>query len=143
MYKTSDDWSRNYQVSGIYRCNKSCALFHLLFNGSRVNQTKFAKVFTSVCLSTGGCLPQCMLGYTPGSRQPPCAVHAGRYGQQAGGTHPTGMHTCIFLKPSYFLFDLFLEIDERFLLFLEKKSCCGSTNKTISVYHVHQTWLNF
>ena len=34
----------------------------------------------------------------PGSRHPPghrpCAVHAGRYGQQAGGTHPTGMHTC-------------------------------------------------
>ena len=25
---------------------------------------------------------------------PPCAVHAGRYGQQTGGTHPTGMHTC-------------------------------------------------
>ena len=25
------------------------------------------------------------------------AVHAGRYGQQAGGTHPTGMHTC-YLK---------------------------------------------
>ena len=24
------------------------------------------------------------------------AVHAGRYGQQAGGTHPTGMHTCFF-----------------------------------------------
>ena len=24
----------------------------------------------------------------------PGAVHAGRYGQQAGGTHPTGMHTC-------------------------------------------------
>ena len=23
----------------------------------------------------------------------PGAVHAGRYGQQAGGTHPTGMHT--------------------------------------------------
>ena len=30
----------------------------------------------------------------PRSRQPPCAVHAGRYGQQAGSTHPTGMHTC-------------------------------------------------
>ena len=27
--------------------------------------------------------------------QPPCAVHAGRYSQQAGGTH-TGMHTCFF-----------------------------------------------
>ena len=25
---------------------------------------------------------------------PPHAVHAGRYGQQSGGTHPTGMHTC-------------------------------------------------
>ena len=25
---------------------------------------------------------------------PPGAVHAGRYGQQAGGTHPTGMHSC-------------------------------------------------
>ena len=26
--------------------------------------------------------------------RPPWPVHAGRYGQQAGGTHPTGMHTC-------------------------------------------------
>ena len=69
----------------------------------------------------GGCLPQCRhplrsdtpprantpLGAdnppthsrhpptpTPWSRHPPCAVHAGRYGQLAGGTHPTGMHTC-------------------------------------------------
>ena len=25
---------------------------------------------------------------------PPPTVHAGRYGQQVGGTHPTGMHTC-------------------------------------------------
>ena len=31
----------------------------------------------------------------PRSRHPPPgAVHAGRYGQQEGGTHPTGMHTC-------------------------------------------------
>ena len=32
--------------------------------------------------------------------RPPGAVHAGSYGQQAGGTHPTGMHTClnIFLQ---------------------------------------------
>ena len=28
---------------------------------------------------------------------PPGAVHAGRYGQQAGGTHPTGMHSCLYL----------------------------------------------
>ena len=26
---------------------------------------------------------------------PPGAVHAGRYGQQADGTHPTGMHSCM------------------------------------------------
>ena len=29
---------------------------------------------------------------------PPRAVHAGRYGQQAGGTHPTGMHSCLEIK---------------------------------------------
>ena len=32
--------------------------------------------------------------YTPRTRYPPGAVHAGRYGQQAGGTHPTGVHSC-------------------------------------------------
>ena len=77
-------------------------------------QTKFAKVMflhlsVSHSVHGGGCLPQCMLGYThplgtdtpprirhpPGSRHPPCAVHAGRYGQQSDGTHPTGMQTCI------------------------------------------------
>ena len=31
--------------------------------------------------------------HPPGQVQPPGAVHAGRYGQQAGGTHPTGMHS--------------------------------------------------
>ena len=29
-----------------------------------------------------------------GADTPLCAVHAGRYGQQVGVTHPTGMHTC-------------------------------------------------
>ena len=32
---------------------------------------------------------------------PLAAVHAGRYGQQAGGTHPTGMHSCFVLVHSY------------------------------------------
>ena len=33
--------------------------------------------------------------YTPwAGTSPPGAVHAGRYGQQAGVTHPTGMHSC-------------------------------------------------
>ena len=35
----------------------------------------------------------------PGKADPPCAVHAGRYGQQAGGMHPTGMQSC-FCLPS-------------------------------------------
>ena len=30
----------------------------------------------------------------PRTRYTPQTVHAGRYGQQAGGTHPTGMHSC-------------------------------------------------
>ena len=42
----------------------------------------------------------------PRSRHPPpCAVHAG-YGQQAGGTHPTGMQSCLklSLQPFSYLF---------------------------------------
>ena len=38
---------------------------------------------------------------TPQDQTPPCcAVHAGRYGQQAGGMHPTGMQSrfCLYLK---------------------------------------------
>ena len=31
---------------------------------------------------------------TPLGQTPPCTVHAGRYGQQAGGMHPTGMQSC-------------------------------------------------
>ena len=29
---------------------------------------------------------------------PPSSMHAGRCGQQAGGTHPTGMQSCFILK---------------------------------------------
>ena len=32
--------------------------------------------------------------HPPESRHPPCTVHAGIYGQQAGGTHPSGMQFC-------------------------------------------------
>ena len=56
-----------------------------------------------------------MLGYPPGGdtpnpgpgpppeqappEHPPCAVHAERYGQQAGGMHPTRMQSCfIFMQ---------------------------------------------
>ena len=36
-------------------------------------------------------------GTPPRAGIPPRAVHAGRYGQQAGGTHPTGMHSCLMM----------------------------------------------
>ena len=36
----------------------------------------------------GGCIQACT------EADPPEAVHAGRYGQQADGTHSTGMHSC-------------------------------------------------
>ena len=94
-------------------------------------------IFTSVCqeFCPGGCLPQCMLGYTPRQtptypadtppgqtpphadtapgrhpltrhppvRHPPPGRHPplGRHPPQqtataADGTHPTGMHSCLF-----------------------------------------------
>ena len=44
----------------------------------------------------GNSLPQDQATAPPGPGTPlPGAVHAGRYAQQAGGTHPTGMHSCI------------------------------------------------
>ena len=32
----------------------------------------------------------------PPRPDPTCAVHAGRYGQQAGGMHPTGMQSSVY-----------------------------------------------
>ena len=77
---------------------------------------KFAKVMflhLSVILSTGGSTPVHAGMHNPPrpeaepppgpeadtlqtrGRPPLEPVHIGRYGQQAGGTHPTGMHTCL------------------------------------------------
>ena len=36
--------------------------------------------------------------YPLGRCTPVLAVHAGRYGQQVGGTHPTGMNSCYCLQ---------------------------------------------
>ena len=56
------------------------------------SQKKFAKVvFTRVCHPVHGGMSALLHAGIP----PPGAVYAGRYGQQAGGTHPTGMHSCL------------------------------------------------
>ena len=64
-------------------------------------------IFSSVCqefYSQGGVPRQVppragtppWAGTPPAQVHPPEAVHAGRYEQQAGGTHSTGMHSCCF-----------------------------------------------
>ena len=57
----------------------------------------------SVILFTGRGRPQCMLGYHPPRNRhfPPRAVHAGRYVQQVGGMHPTGMQSCYHLQTKF------------------------------------------
>ena len=39
--------------------------------------------------------------HPPGQIHPLSAVHAGRYGQHAGGTHPTGMQSCYRLQTKF------------------------------------------
>ena len=52
--------------------------------------------------SRGGLGPQGPPRSAPGKQTPllgadtPPTVHAGRYEQRAGGTHPPGMHTCFY-----------------------------------------------
>ena len=41
-----------------------------------------------ILFTVGVCLSACW------DTTPPGAEHAGRYGQRAGGTHPTGMQSC-------------------------------------------------
>ena len=55
----------------------------------------------SVILSTGGCLPQCMLRHThPGQTPPPPSWADSppppqQMATAVDGTHPTGMHSCL------------------------------------------------
>ena len=51
----------------------------------------------SFCPQRGGVCPSaCWDAHPPGPEAgiPLGAVHAGKYGQQVGSTHPTGMHSC-------------------------------------------------
>ena len=65
----------------------------------------------SVILSTGEGSASVHVGMPPlfpQEQNPPGAVHAGRYGQQAGGTHSTGMHSCnIYYYRHYLMIKIF------------------------------------
>ena len=60
----------------------------------------------SVILSTGGVSASVHAGIPPQEEtppqeeNPPGTKHAGRYGQRAGGTHPTGMLSCLYCSES-------------------------------------------
>ena len=69
------------------------------------NKVCEGRVFTGVCLSTEGGVC-CMPGYTiPLGRHPPSPpAQCMLYGQQAGSTHPTGMHSCFEWVPKHLSF---------------------------------------
>ena len=86
--------------------------FHLLPPANEVCEgyvfTPVSQSFCSQRVGGGVCFSVCWDTYppppgadTPWEQTPPRsrhllphAVHAGRYRQQVGGMHPTGMHTC-------------------------------------------------
>ena len=85
--------------------------------------TKFGQgyIFTGICDPVhrgGSALVHAGILPPPSKETPPCAVHAGRYSQQAGGMHPTGMQ---------FLFCVAL--------------CCFSNPKTQSLLDSHQHFI--
>ena len=72
----------------------------------------------SVILFTGGCLlGGYALGRHPPARQPPLGRHPSLAATAAGGTHPTGMHSCSFV----FIFCFHVEYLHTYLM-LDKDS---------------------
>ena len=68
-----------------------CSIMRFLPSASKLRQGNiFRSVCQEFCPHGGGCLPQCMLGYTPLGRHPPPQQTA----TAADGKHPTGMHSC-------------------------------------------------
>ena len=128
-------------------------------------QTKFAKVMflhVSVCprgRGVHGQVPPHRPGSPPGPgtpprpgtppwtrytprlfTHPPRAVHAGRYGQQAGGTHPTGMHSCLVIN-------FLLNNDRHFIIIQCIYSTKGNRNTRTCGKHgkfeYHVEWKDF
>ena len=67
-------------------------------------------------------------------RPPPCALHAGRYGLQAGGMHPTGMQSCFTNLPILLTFIkniLFMYCTTPFKIEINRKVHQVQNNTTI------------
>ena len=59
--------------------------------------------------------------YYPSGRYIPLgAVHAGRHGEQAGGTHPTGMHSCSIRADPFCIVSLYVFFNQIFIKWLHK-----------------------
>ena len=81
--------------------------FHSSFVTARKRSLGQGNIFSSVCQEF--CLSTCWdtpwsrhppprgTRHPPRDQAPPCTVHAGRFGQQAGGMHPTGMQSCFHM----------------------------------------------
>ena len=98
-----------HNVNILSAISKQNNIFHVYRPQRSWGKVMFLHV--SVILFTGGvCLSACWdttpPEQTPPGQAPPGAVHAERYGQHAGGTHPTGMHSCwrLVLLDKIFLF---------------------------------------
>ena len=72
----------------------------------------------------------------PQEQIPSCTVHAGRYSQQAGGMHSTGMHTCsnlILFNNSKYMY----HVEWLFVPFTNSKP---KTSNNVSEF-MHSNWI--
>ena len=85
------------------------------------NEVAKVMFFTGVCLSTGGCLPQCMLGYhpLPGADTPPEQTPPGADTPQSRHPSPRYGHCCGRYASYWnaFLFQTVLNIFKTFSFF--------------------------
>ena len=92
LTSTRNYWSFS-QMDYWYICHLSvtaCSTVNFHYLLPPANEVCEGCVFTGVCLSTGGCLPHCMLGYTPPWQTTPGQTHPN--GQTPLGRHPIDRH---------------------------------------------------
>ena len=87
--------------SGRYAYYWNAFLFFLIFTARNEVGGKVMFLQVSVILFTGGEGVGRSAPLHAGIHPLPSAVHAGRYGQQAGSTHPTGMQSCYYLPTKF------------------------------------------